>query len=138
MRYRDRCAVRIYSPVAGFGSASEGSLPRLDWSGRGCFLLKSTLPAKILPPICGSISEYAAGVPDAYRLAHQAFGAVMKVTPEVVERIVGLRRLGRRVADIAQLCGLSEPTVKKVLRRVTTKKSVTETQETGTEIDCED
>ena len=40
MRYRDRCAVRIYSPVAGFGSASEGSLPRLDWSGRGCFLLK--------------------------------------------------------------------------------------------------
>jgi hypothetical protein len=62
----------------------------------------------------------------------------MKVTPEVVERIVGLRRLGRRVADIAQLCGLSEPTVKKVLRRVTTKKSATETQETGTEIDCED
>ena len=40
MRYRDRCAVRIYSPVAGFGSASEGSLPRSDWSGRGCFLLK--------------------------------------------------------------------------------------------------
>jgi hypothetical protein len=37
---RDRCAVRIYSPVAGFGSASEGSLPRSDWSGRGCFLLK--------------------------------------------------------------------------------------------------
>ena len=61
------------------------------------------------------------GVPDAYRLAHRAFGAVMKVTPEVVERIVGLRRLGRRVADIAQLCGLSEPTVKKVLRRATTK-----------------
>ena len=72
-------------------------------------------------------------MPDAYRLAHQALGAVMKVTPEVVERIVGLRRLGRGVADIAQLCGLSEPTVKKVLRRVTTKKSATETQETGTE-----
>jgi DNA-directed RNA polymerase specialized sigma24 family protein len=62
----------------------------------------------------------------------------MKVTPEVVERILGLRRLGRRVADIAQLCGLSEPTVKKVLRRATTKKSATETQENGTEIDCED
>ena len=78
------------------------------------------------------------GVPDAYRLAHQAFGAVMKVTPEVAERIMRLRRLGRRVADIAQLCGLSEPTVKKVLRGAITKKSPTETQETGTENDRED
>jgi hypothetical protein len=77
-------------------------------------------------------------VPDAYRLAHQAFGAVMKVTPEVVERINRLRRLGRRLADISQLRGLSEPTVKKVLREATTKKSPTETQETGTEIDGED
>jgi hypothetical protein len=70
-----------------------------------------------------------------YRIAHQAFGAVMKVTPEVVERI---RRLGRRVTDIAQLRGLSEATVKKVLRGATTKKCATETQETGTEIDRED
>jgi len=78
------------------------------------------------------------GVPDAYRLAHQAFGAVMKVTPEVAERIMRLRRLGRRVADIAQLCGLSEPTVRKVLSGTTTKKSATEIRETGTEIDRED
>ena len=86
------------------------------------------------------LRKYActAGVPDAYHLTHQDFGAVMKVTPEVVERIMGLRRLGRRVADIAQLCGLSEPTVRKVLSGTTTKKSATETQETGTEIDCED
>jgi hypothetical protein len=62
----------------------------------------------------------------------------MKVTPEVVERVMRLRRLGRRVADIAQLCGLSKPTVKKVLRGATTRKSATETQKTGTEIDRED
>jgi hypothetical protein len=31
----------------------------------------------------------------------------LKVTPEVVERIKRLRRLGKRVADIAQLCGRS-------------------------------
>jgi len=59
----------------------------------------------------------------------------LKVTPEVVERIKRLRRLGRRIPDIAQLCGLSEPTVRKVLRRATTKESATETQETRTEID---
>jgi hypothetical protein len=62
----------------------------------------------------------------------------MKVTPEVVERIMRLRRLGRRVSDIAQLCGLSEPTVRKVLSGTTTKKSATEIQETGMEIDRED
>ena len=62
----------------------------------------------------------------------------MKVTPEVVEQVMRLRRLGRRVGDIAQLCGLSEPTVKKVLRGATTKKSATETRETGTQIDRED
>ena len=93
---------------------------------------KSTLPTKFchrVPAMCE---------PDAYRLAHQAFGAVMKVTPEVVERINRLRRLGRRIADIARLCGLSEPTVKKVLRRATTKKSATETQDTGRKIDKED
>jgi len=45
----------------------------------------------------------------------------LKVTPEVVERIERLRRLGRRIPDIAQLCGLSEPTVKKVLKTITKK-----------------
>jgi hypothetical protein len=60
----------------------------------------------------------------------------LKVTPEVVERIKRLRRLGKRVADIAQLCGLSEPTVNKVLKRSITKEAVA--QETGTEIDRED
>jgi predicted transcriptional regulator len=60
----------------------------------------------------------------------------LKVTPEVVERIKRLRRLGKRVADIAQLCGLSEPTVSKVLKRSVTKEAAT--QETGTEMDRED
>jgi DNA-binding CsgD family transcriptional regulator len=45
----------------------------------------------------------------------------LKVTPEVVERIERLRRLGRRIPDIAQLCGLSELTVKKVLKTITKK-----------------
>ena len=49
--------------------------------------------------------------------AHQAIlGGDLKVTPELVER-KRLRRMGKRVVDIAQLCGLSERTVKKVLRR---------------------
>jgi predicted transcriptional regulator len=62
----------------------------------------------------------------------------LKVTMEVVERIKRLRRLGRRAADIAQLSGLSEPTVRKVLKEATTKEPATETQETGTEIVRED
>jgi predicted transcriptional regulator len=50
----------------------------------------------------------------------------LKVTPEVVERIKRLRRLGRRVTDIAQLCGLSERTVRKLLESATTNEPATE------------
>jgi len=63
-------------------------------------------------------------------------GGDLKVTPEVVERIKRLRRLGKRVADIAQICGLSEPTVSKVLKRTIAKEA--STQETGAEIDRKD
>jgi hypothetical protein len=65
-------------------------------------------------------------------------GEDLKVTPEIVERIKRLRRLGRRVADIAQLCGLSEPTVRKVLESATTKESTTEPRKAGMKIDWED
>jgi hypothetical protein len=88
--------------------------------------------------ICHGISCTTAG-PGAYLLAHQALGGGdLKVTLEVVERIKRLRRLGRRPADIAQLCGLSEPTVRKVLKGAPSKESATDTQETWTEIDRED
>jgi predicted transcriptional regulator len=56
--------------------------------------------------------------------------------PTGLEPAQRLRRLGKRVADIAQLCALSEPTVSKVLKRSVTKEAAT--QETGTEIDRED
>ena len=93
---------------------------------------------------CQGFRKYATAFPNVLRacrtlrLAHQAFGAVMKVTPEVVERIMRLRRLGRRVADIAQLCGLSEPTVRKVLSGTTTKNLPPKFKKPGPEIDRED
>jgi hypothetical protein len=103
--------------------------------------LKINSAAKILQ----DLREYATAFPNvlwacrtptAWRT--KPSGQMMKVTLEVVERIMRLRRLGRRVADIGQLCGLSELTVRKVLSGTATKKSATETQETGTEIDRED
>ena len=104
----------------GLGSTSEAHCARWAWSGRG-FCCRS-------PKICHG-SSCTTALPGACR-----GGGDLKVTPEVVERIKRLRRLGRRAADIARLCGLSEPTVRKVLKRATTKESPTETQETWTEV----